>query len=138
MILKKQKPIEFNSPAEVIFPRTDLKKAILWYSDGKPVARLKHVFLYGKYYAVSIYDEKIHLHRLLMMYWLQRDLEPDEYVHHIDGYKFNNERSNLEVMTASQHQSITNKGRKQTPEHVAKRTASMKRTRYENPDLLSV
>ena len=136
MILNRQKPIQFNSPVEVLYSVEDLKKAILWYSE-KPVARLKHVFLYGSYYAVSIYDEKIHIHRLLMMFWLQRDLEPDEYVHHINGNKFNNMRENLEVMSASQHQRITNVGRKQSPEHIAKRTASMKRTRYENPELLA-
>lgn len=136
MILKRQKPIQFNSPTEVLYDVEDLKKAILWYANGRPVVGLKHVFLYGKYYAVSIYDEKIHVHRLLMMYWLQRDLESDEYVHHINSNKFNNMRENLEVMWASEHQRQTNLGRKQTPDHIAKRTAAMKKTRYENKDLL--
>lgn len=145
MKILAQKTIEFNSPVEVLFDKVDLRKAILWYSD-KPVARLKHVYLHGRYYAVSIYEQKIHIHRLLMMYWLQRDLEPGEYVHHKNGNKFNNLKENLEVMAASIHQSITNKGRKQTPEWIQKRiskTANVKRGKkypkkiYENPDLLS-
>lgn len=129
MIIKKQKPIDFNSPADLLFDREDLKKAIMWYSD-KPVARLKHVFLYGNYYAVSIYEQKIHIHRLLMTYWLKRDLQTNEYVHHKNGNKMNNLKENLEIMLAPLHQSITNKGRKQTPEWIKKRitkTANAKR-----------
>lgn len=139
-----QKSISFNSPVEVLFDSEDLKKAIKWYSD-KPVARLKHVYLHGRYYAVSIYEQKIHIHRLLMMYWLKRDLESNEYVHHKNGNRFNNLKENLEVMSASQHQSITNKGRKQTPDWIEKRiarTANAKRGKkypkkiYENPELI--
>lgn len=136
MKITTQKRIEFNSPVEVLYDPSELRKAILWYTN-KPTARLKHVFLYGKYYAVSIYDQKIHIHRLLMMYWLKRELQTNEYVHHKNENKFNNRKENLEVLPASVHQSITNKGRKQSPEHVAKRTASMKKTRYENNDLLA-
>lgn len=135
MKILNQKPIEFNSPAEVLYDVGDLKRAIEWYSN-KPVARLKHIFLYGKYYAVSIYEQKIHVHRLLMMYWLRRDLEIDEYVHHKNGNRYNNLKENLEIMSASSHQSLTNKGRKQSSEHISKRTVSMKRTRYENPELI--
>lgn len=136
MKITAQKHIEFNSPIEVLYDPSELRKAILWYTD-KPTARLKHVFLYGKYYAVSIYDQKIHIHRLLMMYWIKRELQTNEYVHHKNENKFNNHKYNLEILPASVHQSITNKGRKQSPEHVAKRTSSMKKTRYENPELLA-
>jgi hypothetical protein len=132
MIVNKQKLIEFNSPVEVIFDKDDLREAILWYSP-KPVARLKHVFLHGRYYAVSIYDEKIHVHRLLMMYWLKRDLERDEYVHHVNGNRFNNLKENLAIITASEHQSAINKGKKQTSIHVAKRINSTSITRYGHP-----
>lgn len=144
MIINRQKPIEFNSPVEVIFEREELKKAIKWYAT-KPVARLKHVFLFGRYYAVSVYGEKIHIHRLLVMFWENRDLERDEYVHHKDGNRFNNLRENLEIMPASLHQSITNKGRKQTQDWIRSRimkTADKKRGKkypkhiYENPDLI--
>jgi hypothetical protein len=110
MIINKQKPIAFNSPTEVLFDQEELAKAILWYSD-KPVSRLKHVFLYGKYYAVSIYEQKIHIHRLLMMFWLKRDLQHNEYVHHKNGNRFNNLRENLDVVFSSDHQSRHNKNK---------------------------
>jgi hypothetical protein len=116
MIINKQKPIEFNSPADLLFNREDLKLAILWYSK-KPVARLKHVYLHGNYYAVSIYDEKIHIHRLLMMFWLKRGLERDEYVHHKNGNKLNNLKENLEIMSASDHQKLTKSGVSLSLEH---------------------
>lgn len=140
MIIKRQKKIEFNSPHEVIFDKKELKKAILWYTT-KPVARLKHVYLWGKYYAVSIYDEKIHIHRLLMMYWLQTDLQSNEYVHHINSNRFDNRRENLEVMLASIHQSKINKGRKQSPEFIKRRIcasveAKKNKRIHENKELL--
>ena len=116
MIINRQNPIEINSPLEVLFDGKDLKKAILWYSD-KPVARLKHVYLYGRYYAVTIYEQKIHIHRLLMMYWLKRDLQSNEYVHHKNGNRFNNLRYNMELLPASVHQSRINKGKKFSKEH---------------------
>jgi hypothetical protein len=110
MILNKQNNIEFSSPVEVLFDREELKHAIYWYSK-KPVCRLKHVYLHGKYYAVSIYDKKIHIHRLLMMFWQKRDLEPQEYVHHKNGNRFNNLKDNLELIMCPDHQSIHNKNR---------------------------
>jgi len=146
MIINKQKPIEFNSPNEVLFDTDELKKAILWYTD-KPVCRLKHVYLHGRYYAVSIYDQKIHIHRLLMMYWLQRDLSPYEHVHHINGNRFNNLRDNLEIMHASIHISHHQKGIPKSDEHKLKISTANKRRKgirlkrkyaFDTDDLLAI
>lgn len=126
MIVNKQKRIEFNSPGEVLYDADELRKAILWYSD-KPVCKLKHVYLHGRYYAVSIYEQKIHIHRLLMMYWLQRDLETIEHVHHINGNRFNNLRENLEVIFAPLHISQHQKGMPKSEEHKAKISIANKR-----------
>lgn len=72
--------------------------------------------------------------------------DPSMEVHHKNGNKLDNRRENLELMSASDHQSITNKGRKQTAEWVKKRitkTADAKRGKkypkniYENPELLT-
>ncbi len=117
MILNSQKPIDFNSPSCVIYDQEELKKAIIWYSKPKPVCRLKHVYLHGNYYAVSIYDKKIHVHRLLMMFWLKRDLQRNEHVHHKNHNKYDNRKENLELILASDHMSMTNKGKALSSEH---------------------
>lgn len=145
MIILKQKKIEFNSPHKVVFDRNELAKAILWHSK-KPVAPIKHVFLHGRYYAVSIYDKKIHIHRLLMMYWLQRDLESTDYIHHKDENPYNNLKTNLELMLPSEHQSLHRKGIKLSEEHkrnigfANKRRKGIKYKKHihENPELLEV
>lgn len=53
------------------------------------------------------YHQK-HLHRVVAERMLNRPLEPGEIVHHKDGNKWNNEESNLEVMTQSEHARIHN------------------------------
>lgn len=49
-------------------------------------------------------DRKLH-HRYVMEQHLSRKLRSDEIVHHIDENKQNNDISNLEIMTRSQHAS---------------------------------
>lgn len=44
-----------------------------------------------------------HVHRLVAEQMLGRELLPGEVVHHIDGNKHNNDPSNLQVLTRSEH-----------------------------------
>jgi hypothetical protein len=44
-----------------------------------------------------------HQHRVVAEQMLGRPLKPGEIVHHIDGNKHNNDPSNLQVMTQSEH-----------------------------------
>ncbi len=139
---KKQLKIIFDNNCNANFNEVDLRRAIKWYSN-KPVFRCKKIFISAKYPTVSIYDKKIHIHRLLMMYWLKRDLATWEYVHHKDGNRLNALKENLEVIHSSEHQSNHNKGRKQSKEHIRKRINATTKTRYghsinENPELLEV
>ncbi|MCK5236489.1 MAG: hypothetical protein KAR06_05825 [Deltaproteobacteria bacterium] len=140
MIVNEQKPIVFINKCEAIFKDWQLEDAILWYAL-RPVCRVKSVFLHGRYPAVSIHGEKLHIHRLIFSWHFKRRLRRHEYVHHKDENNLNAKLSNLEIMLSKKHQSHHNKGRKQSVEHVQRRINAVSLTRYghivyETPELL--
>jgi len=110
MIVNKQKQVEFVNDCNAIVDYKLLADAIYWYSL-KPTARIKHIYLFGKYPAVSIYKEKIHIHRLIGMFINKRKLKRDEYIHHKDENKLNCSVDNLVLMKEAEHQSLHNKGK---------------------------
>lgn len=134
----KQKPITLVNECGAIYSEKKLIAAMLWVAQD-PMKSRKKVFMYGRYPAVSVGRNKYHIHRLLIAY--ENDgLGNQFYVHHKDGNRLNATRKNLEIMRASEHQSITNKGRKQSPEWINKRLTNSWKTRrkiYENPNLLN-
>jgi len=119
MTVKTQRPISISNHCSCLVDENELIKAILWYSS-KPVISVKNVYLSGKYPAVSIHDEKVHVHRLLVSYWMGRKLLKTEYVHHKDENKLNDLRMNLQLLFPSKHQSLHNKGKSLTTEHKRK------------------
>lgn len=119
MRAKTQKPILFKNECGCIVDYLELEKAILWFQDFNTHSK-KKIYLYGSYPAVSIGNKKIHVHRLLMMFWNNRKLERNEYCHHIDGNKLNSLKYNLEIVECSEHQSMHNKGKTITEEHKEK------------------
>ncbi|CAI8881141.1 HNH endonuclease [Bacillus sp. IT-79MI2] len=119
MVVKKQNPIKFINKCRCIVDYRELEKAILWHSQ-KCVTSLKTISLHGRYPAVSIHGEKIHVHRLLMMYWEGRTLVRKEQVHHKDENKLNSSKDNLEIMLAGEHQRIHSKGKKISEAHKRK------------------
>lgn len=127
MIIKEQKEITLDNKCNALLNEEDLKSAILWYAKPRAVSKIKTVYLHGKYPAVSIYFEKIHIHRLLMMFWLQEDLDSELYVHHKDGNKLNALKDNLEIVKNNIHQSFHNKGKTLTKEHKLKISESNKK-----------
>jgi hypothetical protein len=94
----------------------ELEKAIIWYSS-KPVSRLKHIYIHGLYPAVSIFDKKIHIHRLLMSYWLKIKLPTNYSVHHLDETKLNASKDNIVLILSSVHGSKHNKGKTLSENH---------------------
>lgn len=116
LIVNVQRDIEFINACCCIVDYKELDNAILWYQE-KPTYHKKKIYLHGSYPCVSIYDKKIHVHRLLMMYWLGRKLKTNEHVHHRNGNKLDNSRDNLVIINASKHLSKHNKGKIFTKEH---------------------
>ena len=111
MIIKKQKPIEFVNKCECQVDYRCLEQAILSYSR-KPVARLKKIFMYGSYPAVSVYGEKIHVHRIIGWFMFPSVSIKSMVVHHGDDNKLNANYENLSVMFQGPHISNHLAGRK--------------------------
>lgn len=148
MIVKYQKEIEIVNTCGAIYSEEEVRSAImdLVAIVGKPVQRLKRVYLYGNYPAITIDHIKIHLHRLLMGYKIGHvELATNGmYVHHKNHNKLDARLSNLELIEPSEHQSHHNKG-KTISEYQRKRIIESNQTRwikkfpelYENPDLVT-
>ena len=136
----KQNPIIFNNTSHCIVNGNLLAKAILWYQI-EPTFSNKKIYMYGKYPAVSIGKKKIHVHRLLIMYWHRKILKSSEYVHHKNGNRLDCTIGNLEIMDAKKHQILHNKGKTISDEHkkaiseANRKRKGMKYKIHENPEL---
>lgn len=67
--------------------------------------------MHGAYPAVSIHKEKIHVNRLLMLYWKDGIIPNGKQVHHVNGNKMDASRCNLILVDSGVHQSMHNKGK---------------------------
>lgn len=110
MSVKEQKQIKFINDCNAIVDYIELEKAILWYAK-KPVTSIKHIYMHGKYPAVSISREKMHIHRLLMMYWLDTIIPSEFIVHHLNNNKLDATKENLSIVLNTVHASKHNKGK---------------------------
>ena len=106
-----QKTICFVNKTDCIVDLDLLERACVWFSD-KPLVSKKSIFMYGKYPAVTIYKNKIHIHRLMMSFVLGRHLGTNEYVHHKNGNRLDCRLDNLQLIDVFTHQSMHNKGKK--------------------------
>lgn len=112
MIVKEQKQIKLINTCGAIYDDDFLISAILNYAE-KPVVRLKKVFMYGRYPAVSIYKEKIHIHRLIaIMIYGERAYDKNRCIHHINGNRMDARHLNIGLMEVSKHQRMHNVGKK--------------------------
>lgn len=141
MTVKIQKKIEFNNTCNCIVDYNELENAILWYIE-KPVQSIKKIYIHGNYPAITINREKIHIHRLLMEYWLKTDIPRNFYVHHINENKLDARKENLALIFMTTHQSKHNKGKviSQKQRKELNYDWSQVKTRideiYDNPELL--
>jgi hypothetical protein len=76
---------------------------------------------------VKGYNKKgnVKLHRAVMEEKLGRRLSPDEIVHHIDGNKLNNDISNLEVMSRSDHSRLHREKEKENGKEFFKKSEEL-------------
>jgi len=114
---KKQSKIMFANTCDCTVDLALLEQAVIWYADGKTLKPHRKIYLHAKYPAVSIYNEKIHIHRLIMMYLHKNIFDKNMCVHHADGNKLNNSIRNLELIRDSLHGHIHNKGKTLSVEH---------------------
>lgn len=110
MTVKIQRPIKFRNTCNCIVDYEELEKAIIWYSNT-PVQSVKKIYLHEKYPAVTIGKDKIHVHRLLVSYWLNTKIPSSFLVHHINGNKLDERKENLAIIYITTHQSKHNKGK---------------------------
>ena len=71
----------------------------------------------GNYPAVSIHNEKVHVHRLLMTYWLKTKIPTEYSVHHINHNKLDSRKENLSLVLNSAHDSAHMKGVEFSSDH---------------------
>jgi len=118
-MLKSQKQIQLVNRCGACFDAEELTKAMLWYARN-PLQKLKSVSLHGRYPCVSLGKEKIHIHRLLAMYWNHGRLPEGYIVHHVDGNRLNASRENLVIRQRGNHSHMHNAGKKLTSDHKGK------------------
>jgi hypothetical protein len=109
-MVKVQRKINFVNKCGCIVDCSLLEKAILKKANGFIVVSKKSIFSFGEYAAMSIGKNKYHVHRLLCEYF-NGDIPKEYHVHHIDGNKFNNTISNLQLILDVKHTIQHNKGR---------------------------
>lgn len=116
MIVNEQRKVKLVNCCNAIYAENELINAALWYSD-KLICSTKKIVLRRDYPSICIYDKKISIHRLLMMYWLQEEI-PDGYiVHHINENKLDARKENLALVPFTTHQHYHNAGKTLTDQH---------------------
>lgn len=73
------------------------------WNGGRKVVSSGHIKIYCPEHPYADVNRSVFEHRLVMEAHLGRYLEQHELIHHVDGNPANNELSNLEIVTRSEH-----------------------------------
>ena len=90
------------------------------WKGGRRISNYGYVLLRKPDHPNARPDGYILEHRYVMSQYLGRPLRDDEIVHHKDGNRLNNDISNLELMTLSEHTTIHNKEKKIIRDHLGR------------------
>jgi len=115
----KQVKIDFINDCGCVVDFDVLEKAMIWFSSGNLKSPRK-IYMHAKYPCVSIFDKKIHVHRLIGLYLWEDSIVDGMIVHHKDHDKLNSTISNLDVISNAIHGSHHNKGKSISEEHKRK------------------
>lgn len=142
MAPNKQEGLIFENSCNCKFDPKILELAMLWWADGQILRKNRKVYMHGHYPAVSIFNEKLHIHRLIFSYNHRKKLIKSVHVHHKDHDKLNSLIDNLAESKDSAHASHHNKGKVLTQSHKDKIALANKRRkgiklkkRVQMPDL---
>ena len=116
---KIQRKIDFINECDCLVDVELLESAILWFSHGNLKSPRK-IYMHAKYPCVSVFDKKIHVHRLIGMYLWRETIANGMVVHHEDHNKLNSRVDNLSVMSNTIHASHHNKGKVLSDDHKKK------------------
>ena len=129
--MTETKDIEFTNNCNCNVDYTLLNKAMKWYGGDKTQHSKKCIFLNQTYPTVTIGNEKVRVHRLLMMYQVKKRLESNICVHHKDENRLNAQVDNLQKLTKGKHQALHLTGKPRSEEVKKKISETMRKRKNE-------
>lgn len=70
----------------------------------------------SRYHKMRVDGIQVSVHRYVMEQHIGHSLQPNEFVHHLNGDRYDNRIENLEIISPLQHSRFHNLGRKHSPE----------------------
>lgn len=97
--------MEFENSCNCIVDYAILEKAIIEECKRRSIEPKDHykIYEYRGYAGISIKHDKVSVHRIIGKYMVGIDFGSEIHVHHIDGNRFNNSISNLQVLRNELH-----------------------------------
>lgn len=90
-------------------PHNSVVKAVRGKAEGPYCALFIVKRKPHKYWATTIDQQTVYVHRLVVEKIINRKLLPNEHVHHRDGNGLNNHPNNHEVLLAHKHNYVSGK-----------------------------